>query len=43
VEERWWDPSRHRRRARLQVLTTDGVARLLTLEAGEWTVEAVYD
>src|SRR5690606_40022967 len=28
VEERWWDPARHRRRARLQVLTADGVARL---------------
>jgi protein ImuB len=43
VEERWWDPARHRRRARLQVLTDDGVARLLTLESGVWSVEAVYD
>jgi protein ImuB len=43
VEERWWDPARHRRRARIQVLTDDGVARLLTLEAGGWAVEALYD
>jgi protein ImuB len=43
AEERWWDPLRHRRRARLQVLDADGVARLLTLEAGHWWVEATYD
>jgi protein ImuB len=43
VEERWWDAERGRRTARLQVCTDDGVARLLTLEAGRWTVEAVYD
>ena len=43
VEERWWDPSRQRRRARLQVLDDTGVARLLTLESGHWHVEAVYD
>jgi protein ImuB len=43
VEERWWDPVRHRRRARMQVITDDGVARLLTVEAGRWTVEAIYD
>ena len=43
AEERWWDPARHRRRARLQVLDADGVARLLTLEAGRWWVEATYD
>jgi protein ImuB len=43
VEERWWDPERHRRRARLQVLDGHGVARLLTLEGGRWWVEAIYD
>jgi protein ImuB len=43
VEERWWDPERHRRRARLQVLDGNGVARLLSLEGGAWWVEAVYD
>ncbi|MDH3704755.1 MAG: DNA polymerase Y family protein [Acidimicrobiia bacterium] len=43
IDERWWDPGRHRRRARFQVVTTDGAARLLSLEAGSWTVEASYD
>jgi protein ImuB len=43
VEERWWDTGRGRRAARLQVCTDDGVARLVTLEAGRWWVEAVYD
>lgn len=43
VEERWWDTEAHRRRARLQVVTADGAARLLVLEAGRWSVEAVYD
>jgi protein ImuB len=43
IEERWWDPVRHRRRARLQVLDAHGVARLLSLEGGRWWVEAVYD
>lgn len=42
-DERWWDPAGHRRRARLQVLTADGVARLLVLEGGRWAVEATYD
>ena len=43
VEERWWDPERTRRRARLQVLDAEGAASLLSLEAGRWWVEAVYD
>jgi hypothetical protein len=41
VAERWW--SVRRRRARLQVVTADGVARLLCTERGEWWVEALYD
>jgi hypothetical protein len=41
VTERWW--SVRRRRARLQVVTADGVARLLCTERGEWWVEALYD
>src|SRR6185436_6236677 len=32
VDERWWDPPAHRRRARAQVVTADGTARLLALE-----------
>ncbi len=43
VDERWWDPRGHRRRARLQVATTDGVAYLLAVESGRWSVEATYD
>jgi protein ImuB len=42
-DERWWDPRGHRRRARLQVTTADGVAYLLVVEAGRWGVEATYD
>ena len=74
VDERWWDPIAHRRRARVQVVLgppdgTDGegagagsgagsgvgrgaagrshpsagAAHLLTLEAGQWWLEATYD
>lgn len=43
VDERWWDPPAHRRRARAQVVTADGTARLLALEGGRWWVEATYD
>ncbi|MEQ1787262.1 MAG: DNA polymerase Y family protein, partial [Acidimicrobiales bacterium] len=43
LEERWWDTARRRRRARLQLVTADGQARLLTLESGQWRVEATYD
>lgn len=45
VEEHWWDPVAHRRRARLQlVLDRDGgEAHLLSLESGSWWLEASYD
>ena len=43
VDERWWDPLRRRRRARLQVVTADGTARLVVLADGRWTVVATYD
>ncbi len=43
LEERWWDTARRRRRARLQLVTRDGQARLATLEHGTWHVEATYD
>jgi protein ImuB len=42
-EERWWDPVRHRRRARLQLLTSTGTAHLVVLEQGAWSLEATYD
>ena len=43
VEERWWDPTGSRRRARLQVQVADGAAYLVALEAGGWWLEAGYD
>lgn len=48
VEERWWDPLRRRRLARVQVLVTEdrtGTERvlLLGLENGEWSLLARYD
>lgn len=43
VDERWWDDAGHRRIARFQVVTDDGVARLVTIENGHWHVAAVYD
>lgn len=43
VDEQWWDPGRHRRRVRLQVVTGDGTARLIVLEGGCWRVGATYD
>jgi protein ImuB len=43
ADERWWDPAGHRRRARFQLVTDDGVAHLAVLEGGRWWVEAAYD
>lgn len=43
VEERWWDPARRRRVARCQVVTADGVARLVLAEDRRWWVAATYD
>lgn len=43
LEERWWDEASGRRRARTQLVTADGLARLVVLEGGRWHVEATYD
>jgi protein ImuB len=43
VDERWWDPGRHRRRARFQVVDEHGTAHLLAVESGTWWLEATYD
>ncbi len=43
VDERWWDPDRHRRRARFQVVDQQGGAHLLAVESGRWWREATYD
>jgi hypothetical protein len=41
VTERWWTV--RRRRAWVQAVTSDGVARLLCTERAQWWVEALYD
>lgn len=43
VDEKWWDPPAHRRRARFQMVTTAGTAYLVTVEGGRWWLEATYD
>lgn len=42
LDERWWDPRRSRRLARLQVLTVGGTLVLLGIERGEWQVWGEY-
>ena len=43
VDEHWWDAAAHRRRARFQVLTAEGIAHLFAVEEGRWWLEATYD
>ncbi len=43
MDERWWDPIAHRRRARMQVQVEGDTAHLLALESGRWWLEATYD
>ena len=43
AEERWWEASSARRRARFQMVVGDGSAYLVVLEAGAWRLEASYD
>jgi protein ImuB len=43
LDERWWEPARHRRLARLQVVTADGRAHLVLAEHQAWWVAATYD
>lgn len=43
VDERWWDPPEHRRRARFQLLAGGGAAHLAAVEGGRWWIEATYD
>ena len=40
--ERWWDRVRARRRARFQLVTSDGNAWLAAVEDGRWLIEAGY-
>ncbi|GAA1627860.1 DNA polymerase Y family protein [Actinoplanes couchii] len=43
VDERWWAAAEARRRVRFQMVLEDGRALLLSLSAGRWMVEALYD
>lgn len=43
LDERWWDPPAHRRRARWQLVTAAGDTHLIALEGGRWWAEALYD
>ena len=43
ADTRWWDPVGRRRRARFQLVTADGAARLLTVEHNTWWIDALYD
>ncbi|BCY06602.1 DNA polymerase Y family protein [Actinoplanes sp. L3-i22] len=43
IDERWWAGEEARRRARFQMMLADGRAVLISLAAGQWTVEAIYD
>ncbi|MDQ1402293.1 MAG: protein ImuB [Actinomycetota bacterium] len=43
IDERWWDPPAHRRRARFQLVTSTGAAYLAVLEGRRWWIEAIYD
>jgi len=43
VTERWWHPHTARRRARFQLVTEDGAAWLVAVQAGRWLIEARYD
>ncbi|MGC3993181.1 MAG: DNA polymerase Y family protein [Propionicimonas sp.] len=43
IDERSWDPVRHRRASRFQVVDGAGTAWLLVLQAGRWWAEGRYD
>ena len=43
IEERWWEPERHRRLARFQVVTDDHDGFLVVAEHQRWWISARYD
>jgi protein ImuB len=43
ADERWWDPATATRRARFQLVGTDGTAWLVTRDPTRWHLEATYD
>jgi len=42
LDERWWDPERHRRLARFQLTTERGTALLAVVENQQWWITAIY-
>ena len=42
IDQRWWEPRRHRRVAQFQVVTDDGEAYLVAAERQGWWILAVY-
>ncbi|MDX2382064.1 MAG: DNA polymerase Y family protein, partial [Acidimicrobiia bacterium] len=43
IDEHWWEPARHRRQARFQMVTDDGRGYLVVAEQRRWWVSAIYD
>jgi len=43
LDERWWDAESARRRARFQIVTNDGKARLMALAQQRWWVDGTYE
>ena len=42
LDERWWDERHHRRLARFQIVTADGLAHLVVVERQRWSIVASY-
>lgn len=43
IDEKWWEPERHRRLARFQMVADDDRAYLIIAEHQRWWVGALYD
>jgi protein ImuB len=43
ADERWWDPPRRRRRARVQLALADGTGVLVAREHEQWWLLAIHD
>jgi protein ImuB len=42
IDQRWWEPRRHRRVAQFQIVTDDGEAYLVVAELQRWWILATY-
>ena len=43
IDERGWDPARHRSASRFQVVDDSGTAWLLVVQGSRWWAEGRYD